>query len=129
MRSVVVLVGVLAAVLGAAEGVQGEGQGLFGRGKPKFKQYKLTTAPYQVEYPDNWQVKPAADGQVTFSEKKGEASVVVDRQVLNGVLTEEEVRNRLTKSETARLRETQPESTGVQSRVEQLNGRLVVILD
>ena len=74
---------------------------------------------YTVEYPKkDWLVLPGGGASlVTLAQKKGEAAVVLERSRLNQALEPSEITDLFAQLEADHVKETQPRSADVRSRV------------
>src|SRR5580765_5053865 len=103
--------------------------GLFGGGKD-FAQHKDPSGRFQLDYPKDWQRTTIGAGDVllTFTQKKGEAAVFIERHQL--LDDPGEITSIFGQYEADSLKAQQPQASGVAFKiVASANGRSAVVID
>jgi hypothetical protein len=104
--------------------------GLFRGSKPKLIPLASPALPFVAEYPDNWRMSHAGAASVTLTQPKDEATVIMDRQLLEDrPLVPDEIGDLLMGSEAGRIKENYPKASDIRPRTQSLSGRRVVVVD
>jgi TonB family protein len=124
---------VIAVIVGVALPVVAAASGQFGflrKGKVDYQAFKDPGGRFSLEYPRDWQaIAGAGDVIASFSERKGEAALVIERFHLNQALASEEVSDLLAQLEADVLKEHQPKATDVKSQVVEAGGRRFIVIE
>lgn len=86
---------------------------------------------FTVQYPSkDWQVVPGGSASlVAFTQKKAEATVVIEYQTLQLELAPTEIDDGFAQIEAEPIAQHQPTATDVQGRIADADGRKVVVID
>jgi hypothetical protein len=95
-----------------------------------FQLFRDPAGRFSLEFPKDWQVNAGVgDVLVTFSQKKNEAALVVERFHLNLAPTAEKIDELFAQIEEDTLKERQPQAIAVSHRIADGNGRRFIVID
>ena len=101
-----------------------------GRSKTEFQVFKDPNGRFSFEYPKDWHAVPGSgDVIVTFSQKDGEAALVIERLRLNLPIAKDDVTDGFVRSETDLLQQRQPKATNVAAKILDLNDLRMIVFD